>query len=186
MPAAHSRTIQQRPAHFARRNVLATRPSAAHDDSDFDLVDDPTSGIPRSCMRSGKRISNGAPSWPWRDPLGSGGSRFSFPCSSSLRKQPSRSPLFRESQTSVSNCRNYLRRRRLLWRHFVPQSEWWNPRSSTRLCPEHRVQIGEIASAARQNIQSAETALTFVRGPNRKKLDSLAQMLECPFTWTTS
>ncbi len=73
--------------------------------------------------------------------------------------------------------------RRLLWRHFVPQSESWESEEFDTLVSQHRVQIGEIASAARQNIQSAETALTFVRESNRKKLDSLAQMLECPFTW---
>jgi replication-associated recombination protein RarA len=76
-----------------------------------------------------------------------------------------------------------LEERRELWRRFMPLSAAWPPEAFKKLAEQHRVNIGDIISAAQRDVQSVEEATSLIREATRHQLGNLAQLMECPFNW---
>ena len=76
-----------------------------------------------------------------------------------------------------------LDERRKLWSRFVPVSVTWPKEAFNKLVEQHRVNIGEIVSVARRDVQTVKEATTLIREAARHQLGNLAQLLECPFNW---
>ena len=76
-----------------------------------------------------------------------------------------------------------LEERRGLWSRFVPVSVTWPKEAFNKLVEQHRVNIGEIISIAKRDVQTVKEATALVREAARHRLGNLAQLLECPFNW---
>jgi hypothetical protein len=70
-----------------------------------------------------------------------------------------------------------------LWRALLPESSEWDKREFTRLVDRYHVQVGDIAGAAKQKVQSANEAALCIRQHARPRLGDSAQLLRCPFKW---
>jgi len=70
-----------------------------------------------------------------------------------------------------------------LWREYIPASKKWPKEESDALAQTYRVQVGDIADAARARAATAPEAVDRVRLAARSRLGNLAQLLECPFDW---
>jgi hypothetical protein len=76
-----------------------------------------------------------------------------------------------------------LEERRGLWSRFVPVSVTWPKEAFNKLVEQHRVNIGEIISVAKRDVQTVKEATALIREAARHQLGNLAQLLECPFNW---
>ena len=70
-----------------------------------------------------------------------------------------------------------------LVRKMVPVSSAWDPRKISQLIAQHRLNIGDIVSMQERGVQTVDEAAHVIRENSRHKLGSLAQLLECPFSW---
>ncbi|MCX6243082.1 MAG: ATP-binding protein [Bacteroidetes bacterium] len=70
-----------------------------------------------------------------------------------------------------------------LIRKMVPVASAWDPLMLSQLIAQHRLNIGDIVSMREKDIQTVEEAAQVIRENSRHRLGSLAQLLECPFSW---
>ncbi len=73
--------------------------------------------------------------------------------------------------------------RRQLWRRFVPGSASWNAADFEHLLLRYQATIGQIVAVGEKGAESAIEAANLLRASTRHHLGSLAQLMECPFTW---
>jgi DNA polymerase III delta prime subunit len=74
--------------------------------------------------------------------------------------------------------------RRRLWRMLLPESLVWPASGFEALVERYRLNPGDIVSVARRNPASVREAAAFARELTRHRLGELAQLIECPFTWS--
>jgi adenylate kinase family enzyme len=70
-----------------------------------------------------------------------------------------------------------------LWRLHLPAANQWPPIELAAIAERHRVQPGDIVTAACLGVTSPAEAAWAVRESKRGRLGGLAQPIECPFTW---
>lgn len=73
--------------------------------------------------------------------------------------------------------------RRALWERLVPTSATWGKSSFENLVLRYQATIGQIAAVGENRAESSSEAMFLLRKAARHHLGSLAQMMECPFTW---
>jgi AAA+ superfamily predicted ATPase len=76
-----------------------------------------------------------------------------------------------------------LAEREALWREYVPASKKWPGEDFNALAQSYRVNVGDIAGAARTRVENSQEAGESVRQAARTRLGNLAQLLKCPFGW---
>jgi len=73
--------------------------------------------------------------------------------------------------------------RRMLWKHYIPESTTWSVTEFETLVSQHQLTVGEIASVASKQINTLNEAEFCVRESARYRLGDLAQRVDCPFSW---
>jgi len=73
--------------------------------------------------------------------------------------------------------------RRKLWTDTVPGAADWPEAEVVRLAARYPFTVGEIAEVALQRPATPEAAAQFCRGITRARLNGMAEIMDCPFTW---
>ena len=76
-----------------------------------------------------------------------------------------------------------LAEQRDLIRKQIPASATWEENRLDLLVSQHRMNIGDIITMKESDVQTPEEASGSIRESSRHRLGTLAQLMECPFTW---
>jgi hypothetical protein len=74
-----------------------------------------------------------------------------------------------------------LEQRSELWKRLLPVSRTWNAGAFAHVTERYRVHVGDIATAARRGVRTADEAVEHCRMLTRDRLGELGQFVECPF-----